>query len=87
MTSRDCHMISSDSTLRLWDVNEPERQLNVVKGRDKQGRKSAVSTCAFSRDGKMIAAGLVDGSIQLWKSNGPFVSVCLCVCVCECVSV
>ena len=70
MTSRDL----PTSTLRLWDVNETEKQLHVIKGRDRQGRKSAISTCSFSRDGKMIAAGLVDGSIQLWKSNGPFVS-------------
>ena len=55
-------------------MNETEKQLHVIKGRDRQGRKSAISTCTFSRDGKMIAAGLVDGSIQLWKSNGPFVS-------------
>ena len=72
MRSRDCH-VTSASTLRLWDVNDAERQLHVIKGRDKQGRRSAVTTCAFSRDGKMIAAGLADGSIQLWKSNGPFV--------------
>ncbi|CAI8054115.1 WD repeat-containing protein 70 [Geodia barretti] len=63
---------SNDCTLRLWDVNEKEKQLNVIKGRDKKGRKSAISTCSFSKDGKMIAAGLVDGSIQLWKSSGPF---------------
>ena len=62
------------STLRLWDVNEREKQLHVIKGRDRRGRKSAVNTCTFSRDGKMIAAGLADGSIQLWKSSGPFVS-------------
>ena len=55
-------------------MNEKEKQLNVIKGRDKKGRKSAISTCSFSKDGKMIAAGLVDGSIQLWKSSGPFVS-------------
>ena len=54
-------------------MNETEKQLHVIKGRDRQGRKSAVSTCTFTRDGKMIVAGLVDGSIQLWKSTGPFV--------------
>jgi WD40 repeat protein len=63
---------SNDCTLRLWDVNQSDQQLHVLKARDKQGRKSAVSTCAFSRDGKLIAAGIMDGSIQLWKSSGPF---------------
>ena len=48
--------------------------MNVIKARDKQGRRAAVTTCVFSRDGKMIAAGIGDGSLQLWKSSGPFVS-------------
>ena len=59
--------------MRLWDVNQTEEQLHVIKGRDRQGRKSAVTTCTFSRDGKLIAGAMADGSIQLWKSSGPFV--------------
>ena len=38
------------------------------------GRRSAVSTCAFTKDGKFIAGAMLDGSIQLWKSAGPYVS-------------
>lgn len=38
------------------------------------GRKTAVNTCAYSRDGGLIAAALYDGSIQIWKNNPPFVS-------------
>ena len=38
------------------------------------GRRSAVSTCTFSKDGKLIAGAMIDGSIQLWKSKGPYVS-------------
>ena len=37
------------------------------------GRKTAVTTCAFTKDGKLIAGAMIDGSIQLWKSTGPFV--------------
>ena len=37
------------------------------------GRKAAVTTCTFSRDGKLIAGAMVDGSIQLWNSSGPYV--------------
>ena len=33
-----------------------------------------MSTCTFTRDGKLIAGAMVDGSIQLWKSAGPYVS-------------
>ena len=65
---------SLPSTLRLWDVNQTDQQLHVIKGRDRQGRKSAITTCTFTRDGKMIVGALADGSIQLWKSTGPFVS-------------
>ena len=38
------------------------------------GRKSAVNTCAYSRDGSLIAGALYDGSIQIWKNSPPFVS-------------
>ena len=37
------------------------------------GRKTAVTTCAFTKDGKLIAGAMIDGSIQLWKSTGPYV--------------
>ena len=33
-----------------------------------------MSCCAFTKDGKMVAGALQDGSIQLWKACGPFVS-------------
>ena len=34
-----------------------------------------MSTCTFTKDGKLIAGAMQDGSIQLWKSAGPYVSV------------
>lgn len=64
---------SNDCTLRIWDINHTKKQIQVIKARDKQGRKTAVTTCAFTKDSKLIAAATVDGSIQLWKSSGPFV--------------
>ncbi|XP_064384798.1 WD repeat-containing protein 70-like isoform X2 [Halichondria panicea] len=63
---------SNDGSLRVWDVNEKKKQLHVIKGRDKQGRKIAVNTCAYSRDGGLIAGALYDGSIQIWKNSSPF---------------
>ena len=39
------------------------------------GRKIAVNTCAYSRDGGLIAGALYDGSIQIWKNSPPFVSL------------
>ncbi len=38
------------------------------------GRKTAVTTCTFTKDGKLIAGAMMDGSIQLWNSAGPYVS-------------
>lgn len=65
---------SNDCTLRLWNAYEKKPQLHVIKARDKQGRKSAVTACAFSRDGKLIAGASQDGSLLMWKSAGPFIS-------------
>ena len=39
------------------------------------GRKAAVNTCAFNKDGSLIAGALYDGSIQVWKNSPPFVSI------------
>ncbi len=33
-----------------------------------------MNTCAYSRDGGLIAGALYDGSIQIWKNSPPFVS-------------
>lgn len=60
-------------TLLLFSLMQQERgwpyhdYLNI-------GKKSAVTTCTFSRDGKYIGAAQLDGSIVMWKSDGPYVS-------------
>ena len=57
-----------DGTLRIWDVNSPAKNLSVLKPRGIM-RGVGVSATAFSRDGKLIAAGLTDGSIHLLKHS------------------
>lgn len=37
------------------------------------GKKSAVSACAYSKDGKYLAGAQTDGTIGLWKAEGPYV--------------
>jgi WD40 repeat protein len=67
---------SNDCTIRVWDINEEKKQLHVIKSRTKQGKKSPLTTCTYSKDGKYIAGAQLDGSILLWKTvGGSFVRI------------
>ncbi|CAL8086980.1 unnamed protein product [Calicophoron daubneyi] len=74
---------SQDATLRLWDINDAETVMNdtripnhksVIKPRSAQGRKVIPTTCSFSKDAHIIAAGCQDGSLQMWDTRKPFVN-------------
>lgn len=39
------------------------------------GKKTPILTCCYSKDGKYVAGAQGDGSIALWKGDGPYVSV------------
>lgn len=43
-----------------------------MKTKTANGKRAMPQTCCYSPDGKMIAAGCDDGSIQAWK-DGRFV--------------
>ena len=58
--------------MRLWDVNKEKPQKNVIKPKSQQGRRLAPTTCAYSRDGRWVAAACQDGSIQIWDHRKPF---------------
>lgn len=76
---RDEFLTSSlDSTLRLWIVKGKE-QKSVIKTRAQGGLKTTPSSCTFNRDGTLIAAGCVDGSIQMWDTRKMFVNTTHCV--------
>ncbi|XP_078656710.1 WD repeat-containing protein 70-like isoform X1 [Branchiostoma floridae x Branchiostoma belcheri] len=61
---------SDDSTVRIWDVeSEGKKHKTAFKARSQQGRKTGVTSCGFSRDGKLIVGGCEDGSIQIWDAN------------------
>ncbi|XP_069483250.1 WD repeat-containing protein 70 isoform X1 [Ambystoma mexicanum] len=60
---------SNDGTVRTWDVNSEKGHKNVFKPRSMQGKRVIPTACTYSRDGKLIAAGCQDGSIQLWDRN------------------
>uniref|UniRef100_A0A146WBI5 WD repeat-containing protein 70 n=1 Tax=Fundulus heteroclitus TaxID=8078 RepID=A0A146WBI5_FUNHE len=60
---------SFDGTVRTWDVNNEKKHKSVFKPRSQQGKKVVPMCCAYSRDGKLIAAGCQDGTIQIWDRN------------------
>ncbi|XP_008937076.1 PREDICTED: WD repeat-containing protein 70-like, partial [Merops nubicus] len=60
---------SNDGTVRTWDVNNEKKHKSIFKPRSVQGKRVIPTTCTYSRDGKLIAAGCQDGSIQIWDRN------------------
>uniref|UniRef100_A0A6I8S7F5 WD repeat-containing protein 70 n=1 Tax=Xenopus tropicalis TaxID=8364 RepID=A0A6I8S7F5_XENTR len=60
---------SNDGTVRTWDVSNEKKHKGVFKPRSMQGKRVIPTCCTYSRDGKFIAAGCQDGSIQIWDRN------------------
>ncbi|CAN1270096.1 WD repeat-containing protein 70 [Linum perenne] len=57
---------SEDGSLRIWDVNDFKSQKQVIKPKLARPGRVPVTTCTWDREGKCIAGGVGDGSIQLW---------------------
>lgn len=58
---------SGDGTARTWDFYAGGKtHTAIIKCRAQNGLKTAPTTCCYSRDGRVIACGCADGSIQLW---------------------
>ena len=78
-TKREEFLTSAlDATLRLWIVKGKE-QKQVIKTRAQGGLKTNPTSCTFNRDGSLIAAGCLDGSIQMWDTRKMFVNTTHCV--------
>lgn len=67
--------------MRLWDITDYKditkcinTQRKVIKTKNAGGKRAVPTTCCYSRDGKLIAAGCDEGSIQIWKNGKIFVS-------------
>lgn len=58
---------SEDGSLRIWDVNDFKSQKQVIKPKLARPGRTPVTTCAWDREGKCIAGGIADGSIQIWN--------------------
>lgn len=62
---------SSDGTLRVWDLWTLEQKTVIKPTLARPGRVS-VTTCAWNGDGRVVAGGLMDGTLQLWDVRGKF---------------
>lgn len=58
---------SADGTVRTWDFYEGgKNHKNIIKCRAQNGLKVSPTSVCYGRDGKVIACGCADGSLQLW---------------------
>jgi WD40 repeat protein len=81
-SSRGELAVTGDSgRVQLWDVNGPPRLVRALKGlRSINGQPEAVTTTAFSPDGRLVAAGDINhtpgytpyhlGSVAVWDTSG-----------------
>eukprot|EP00092_Neocalanus_flemingeri_P015907 GFUD01017224.1.p1 GENE.GFUD01017224.1~~GFUD01017224.1.p1 ORF type:complete len:700 (-),score=251.17 GFUD01017224.1:58-2157(-) len=70
---------ASDATMRLWQVEKRGKESRAVikcKNR-KSGLRANPTSCTYSRDGLLVCAVCVDGSIQMWDHRKSFVNVAL----------
>lgn len=71
-----CATSSVDGSVRLWDLCGRTGLRDylfceaTIRCKDKAARKTAATTMAFSPDGKLVAAGCADGSVQYWQIRG-----------------
>ncbi|XP_030767738.1 gastrulation defective protein 1 homolog [Sitophilus oryzae] len=58
---------SSDGTVRTWDFYDGgKNHKQIIKCRAQNGLKASPTAVTYNREGKVIACGCADGSIQLW---------------------
>ncbi|KAJ1799264.1 hypothetical protein LPJ59_001951 [Coemansia sp. RSA 2399] len=81
LTSVDWHPVhddvfvtaSADSTVRVWNTERPACHDHVLVARTRaRGMRVAVTACAYSGDGSMIASAQQDGALSVWAARGPF---------------
>ncbi|KAI8598008.1 WD40-repeat-containing domain protein [Dissophora ornata] len=64
---------STDGSIRLWDVENVRKQVDVIAYKTKErGGRTPVTAVAYSSDGKIIAGAGGDGTVSFYPSNGPF---------------
>lgn len=74
-----CVTAGTDSTLRIWDVNHPRQQKEVIVHKSRAAgsagrtRMTAVSWASPLQGGNNILVGAaLDGSLVMWAGEGPY---------------
>ena len=57
---------SSDNTVRLWNLDNPNAEPIVLRG-----HSAYVRSVAYSPDGKQLASGSFDNTVRLWNLDNP----------------
>ncbi|KFD72996.1 hypothetical protein M514_00129 [Trichuris suis] len=71
---------ADDGTVRLWDYYTAKKvHKAVIKTKTSSGMRAVPTSCAYSRDGKLIAAGCADGSLQMWRHGKLYVNTSILV--------
>lgn len=79
-TNRDlCVTAGTDSTLRIWDVNNPRQQKEVIVHKSRAAgsagrtRITAVAWASPLQGGPSVLVGAAyDGSLAMWSGDGPY---------------
>ena len=74
-----CVTAGTDSTLRIWDVNMPLKQKDVIVHKSRAAgsagrtRMTAVKWATTTQGGKnLLVAAALDGSLVMWDGDGPY---------------
>jgi WD40 repeat protein len=64
-----CLVGCADGSIHLWDLDAKDAAaIKVIK--NAHGDDKAITSLAFSPDGKLFASGALDGSIRMWSADG-----------------
>jgi WD40 repeat protein len=74
-----CVTASTDSTLRIWDINNPRSQKDVIVHKSKAAgsagrtRMTAVTWASPMQGGSnVLVSAALDGSLVMWSGDGPY---------------
>lgn len=74
-----CVTAGTDSTLRIWDINNPRQQREVIVHKSKAAgsagrtRMTAVAWASPAQGGSnVLVSAALDGSLVIWSGEGPY---------------